>query len=91
MKRSLILCVLFLIATILITNSIYAQEPSVDYNQLIAKCSGAIKQAKSYNVRMEAKSSFTINSQENKGNSAELNIPAAAYHVLWAACRHSGR
>ena len=66
--------VLFIIAAVLITNSIYAQESAIAYKQLIAKCSEAIKQAKSYNVKMEYKNSFTINSQENKSNSAELNI-----------------
>jgi hypothetical protein len=74
MKIKSVSCILFLIAAVLITNSIYAQEPSADYKQLIAKCSEAIKQAKSYNVKMEYKNSFTINSQKNKGDSAELNI-----------------
>ncbi|GEM_PF-3738988 len=74
MGRKLILCILFLVAVGLTTNSIYAQESSVDYKQLVAKCSEAIKQAKSYCAKMEYKNSFTINSQENKGNSAELHI-----------------
>ena len=74
MKRNLILGVLFLTAVALITNNIYAQEPTIDYKQLIAKCSEAIKQAKSYNVKMEYKNAFTINSQENKSDSAELNV-----------------
>lgn len=74
MKRNLILCVLFFIAVFLITNNVYAQEPSIDYKQLMAKCSEAIKQAKSYNVKMGYKNSSTINAQENKSDSAELNI-----------------
>ena len=74
MKRGLILYVLFIIAAVLIINSIYAQESAINYKQLIAKCSEALKQARSYNVKMEYKNVFTINSQENKSNSAELNI-----------------
>ena len=74
MKRSLILCVLLIIASVLVTNSIYAQELPIDYEQLITKCNEAIKQAKAYDIKMEYKNSFTINSQENKGDSAELNI-----------------
>ena len=64
---------LVLLATFLAFGNIYAQEP-IDYKQLMAKCSEAIKQVKSYNVELEAKNYFTINSQENKGNSAKLNI-----------------
>ena len=74
MKRKLILCVLFTIATVLITSSIYAQEPPIEYKQLIAKCGKAVKETESYNVKMEYKNSFTINSQENKSDSAVLNI-----------------
>ncbi|MCX5679804.1 MAG: hypothetical protein NTZ95_04015 [Candidatus Omnitrophica bacterium] len=73
MKKSLILSSI-LVSVFLVGHNVYAQESVIDYKQLIAKCSVAIKQAKSYNVEMEAKSSFTINSQENKGNSAKLNI-----------------
>lgn len=73
MKKGLILSSI-LISVFLIVHNLHAQESAIDYKQLIDKCSEAIKQAKSYNVKMEFKSSFTINSQENKGNSAELNI-----------------
>ena len=73
MKKSLILSSI-LVPVFLVGHSVYARESAIDYKQLIAKCSEAIKQAKSYNVKMELKSSFTINSQENKGNSAELHI-----------------
>jgi len=73
MKKGLIFIgVLVLIC--LAVNNIYAQESVIEYKQLIAKCSEAIKQAKSYNVKMEYNSSFTINSKENKGNFAELHI-----------------
>lgn len=74
MKRSLMLCVLFLMGASLIADSVYAQEPSMDYNQLIAKCGETLKDAKSYNVKMEYKNSFTVNAQENKSDSAELNV-----------------
>jgi hypothetical protein len=74
MKKNFILWVLLIGAAVLLTKGIYAQEPSIDYKQLIAKCSEAIKAAKSYNIRMEYKNSFTIKSQENKVNSAELKI-----------------
>jgi hypothetical protein len=73
MKKSLILSSM-LVSVFLVAHNVYAQESAIDYKQLIAKCSEAIKQARSYSVKMELKSSFTINSQENKGNSAELNI-----------------
>ena len=73
MKKILILSSI-VVSVFLAAHNVYAQEPAIDYKQLIAKCSEAIKQAKSYYVKMESKSSFTINSQENKGNSAELNI-----------------
>ena len=73
MKKSLILSSI-LVSVFLVAHNIYAQESVIDYKQLITKCGEAIKQVKSYNVKMEVKSSFTINSQENKGNSAELNI-----------------
>ena len=73
MKKSLILSSI-LVSVFLGAHNIYAQGSAIDYKQLIAKCSEAIKQAKSYNVKMELKNSFTINSQENKGNSAELQI-----------------
>ncbi len=65
--------VLVLAAAFLAFGNVYAQEP-VDYKQLMAKCSEAIKQVKSYNVEMEINSSTKINSQENKNNSAKLNI-----------------
>ena len=74
MKRNLIRCTLFLVGAVLIASSIYAQESSMDYKQLIAKCSEAINQAKSYNAKMEYKNSFTINSQEIKSDSAELSV-----------------
>ncbi len=74
MKKNLLLCAVFTIAASLIANSIYAQEQPVEYKQLIAKCGKALKQAKSYCAKVEYKSSFTISSQENKANSAELNI-----------------
>ena len=75
MKRNLILYVLFIIAAVLITNSIYAQESTIDYKQLIAKCSKAIKEAKSYQVKIEVKDSLisTSTPQENKTD-LELNI-----------------
>lgn len=73
MKKSLILSSI-LVSVFLVMHNVYAQESAIDYKQLIARCSEAIKQAKSYNVKMEAKGSFTINSQENKGNSVELNL-----------------
>ena len=73
MKKSLML-VSGLVLVFLIAHNAYADGPAIDYKQLIAKCSEALKQAKSYNVEMETKSSFTINSQEHKGNSAKLNI-----------------
>jgi len=63
-----------LVSVFLFAHNAYTQEPAIDYRQLITKCSEAIKQAKSYNVKIEAKGFFTINSQENKGSSAELNI-----------------
>jgi hypothetical protein len=72
-KKSLIL-IGVLVSAFLIAHNVSAQEGAIDYKQLMAKCSEAIKQAKSYNVKMEYKNSFTINSQENKGNSAKLNI-----------------
>ena len=73
MKKSLILSSI-LVLVFLVGHNSYAQESAIDYKQLITKCSEAIKQAKSYNIKMENKSSFTINSQENKSNSAELNV-----------------
>jgi len=73
MRKSLILSSI-LVSVFLVVYNIYAQESAIDYKQLIAKCGEAIKQAKSYNVKMEYKNSFTINSQENKSNSAELQI-----------------
>ncbi len=73
MKKGLILSSI-LVSTFLVVHNIYAQESTIDYKQLMAKCGEAIKQAISYNVKMEYKDSFTINSQENKSNSAELNI-----------------
>ncbi|MCX5678945.1 MAG: hypothetical protein NTY76_07585 [Candidatus Omnitrophica bacterium] len=73
MKKNLVLSGI-LVSVFLVAHNAYAQEPAIDYKQLIAKCGEAIKQAKSYSVKMEIKSSFTINSQKNKGNSAELNI-----------------
>ncbi len=73
MKKSLILSSV-LVSVFLVLHNVHAQEPAIDYKQLIAKCSEAIKQAKSYNVKMGTKYSFTINSQENKSNSAELHI-----------------
>jgi len=73
MKKILILSGI-LVSVFLVAHNIYARESEIDYKQLIAKCSEAIKQVKSYSVKMEYKNSFTINSQENKGNSAELNI-----------------
>jgi hypothetical protein len=73
MKKSLVLSGI-LVSMFLVAYNAYAQEPAIDYKQIIAKYSKAIKQAKSYNVKMELKNSFTINSQENKSNSAELNI-----------------
>ncbi|MDD3905788.1 MAG: hypothetical protein PHS46_04545 [Candidatus Omnitrophica bacterium] len=73
MKKSLIFSSI-LVSAFLVVHNVYAQEPAIDYKQLIAKCSEAIKQAKSYNAKMEYANSFTINSQENKGNSAELSI-----------------
>ena len=73
MKKGLILGSI-LVSIFLIAHNVYAQEPAIDYKQLIAKCGEALKQAKSYYVKMEYKNSFTINSQENKGNSAKLNI-----------------
>ena len=73
MKKSLILSSI-LVSVFLVVHNVYAQESAIDYKQLIAKCSEVIKQAKSYNVKMEYKNSFTINSQENKSDSAELQI-----------------
>ena len=73
MKKILILSSI-LVSVFLVAHNLYAQESAVDYTQLIAKCSEAIKQAKSYTIKMEYKDSFTVNSQENRGNSAELHI-----------------
>ena len=73
MKKSLVLSYI-LVSVFLVAHNIYAQEPEIDYKQLIAKCSEAIKQVKSYNVKMEYKNSFTTSSQENRSDSAELNI-----------------
>jgi hypothetical protein len=73
MKKSLILSGI-LVSVFLVAHNVYAQESAIDYKQLVAKCSEALKQTKSYNVKMEYKDSLTINSQENKSNSAELNI-----------------
>ena len=73
MKKVLIFSSI-LVSIFLVVNNVHAQESAINYEQLIAKCSEAIKQAKSYNVKMEYKNSFTINSQENKRASAELNI-----------------
>ena len=57
------MCVLFMVAAVLITSSLYAQESPIDYKELIAKCGEAIKGAKGYGVKMEMSSSFTINSK----------------------------
>lgn len=73
MKKILVLSSI-LVSVFLAAHNLYAQESAIDYKQLIDKCGEAIKQTKSYNIEMEAKSSFTINSQENKDNSAKLNI-----------------
>lgn len=73
MKKVLVLSAV-LVTAFLFVHNVCAQEPAIDYKQLIAKCGGAIKQAKSYNVKMELKSSFTINSLENNSNSAELDV-----------------
>lgn len=73
MKKSLILSSI-VVSVFLIGHNVYAQETAIDYKQLIAKCGEAIKQARSYNVKMEIKSSFTTNSKEDKGNSAELKL-----------------
>ena len=73
MKKGLILSGI-LVSVFLITHNVCAQESAIDYKQLIAKCSEAIKGVKSYYIKMEHKNSVTINSQENKGNSAELHI-----------------
>ena len=73
MKKSLILSSI-LVSVFLVGHNVYAQESAIDYKQLIAKCSEAIKQAKSYNVKMGNKYSFTINSQKGQSNSAELRI-----------------
>lgn len=73
MKGRLILSGL-LISLFLIVDSVCAQGNAIDYKQLMAKCGEAIKQAKSYNIIMELKNSFTINAKENKRNSAELHI-----------------
>jgi hypothetical protein len=73
MKKNLILSSI-VVSVFLVVHNIYAQESTIDYKQLIARCGEAIKQAKSYNVKMNYKNSFTINSQENKNDSAELQI-----------------
>jgi hypothetical protein len=73
MKKSLILSSM-LVLVFLAAQNIYAQGSAINYKQLIAKCREAIKQAKSYNVKMEYKNSFTINSRENTNNSAGLDI-----------------
>ena len=72
MKKNLILSSI-VVSVFLVGHSVYAQESAIDYKQLIAKCGEAIKQAKSYKINMEYKNSFTINSQENKGDSAKLD------------------
>ena len=61
-----------LVSAFLVVHNVCAQEPAIDYKQLIAKCSEAIKQVRSYDVLMEIKGSFTINSQESKSNSLKL-------------------
>ncbi len=73
MKKNLILSII-VVSVFLVAYNIYAQASAMDYKQLIAKCGEAIKQAKSYNVKAEYKNSFTISSQENNNNSAELHI-----------------
>jgi hypothetical protein len=73
MKKVLVLSSI-LVSVFLVGYNIYAQESAIDYKQLVTKCGEAVKQAKSYNVKMEYKNSFTINAQENKSNSAELSI-----------------
>ena len=45
MKKGLILSSI-LISVFLVANNIHAQEPAIDYKQLMAKCGEAIKQAK---------------------------------------------
>lgn len=61
------------VSVFLVGHNVYAQESAIDSEQLIARCGEAIKQTKSYNVMMEYKDSFIINSKEDI-NSAELNI-----------------
>ena len=59
MKKSLILSGI-LVSVFLFVYNIHAQESAIDYKQLIAKCSEAIKQAKSYNVKMGNKYSLQL-------------------------------
>jgi hypothetical protein len=73
MRKSLIL-IGALVSVFLGTHNIYAQESAVDYKQLMDKFGEAIKQTRSYTVKMEYKNSFTINSQESKSDSAKLAI-----------------
>lgn len=73
MKKNLVLSGV-LVSAFLITNIVHAQESAIDYKQLIARCSQAIKQTRSYNIKMEAKSSLIVNSQKNNSNSVELSI-----------------
>ncbi len=68
-KVFIILAAILVTGTVFSAGGAYPQGSSIDYKQLMAKCNGAIKQARSYDIKMGSKSSFTINSQENKGNS----------------------